>query len=60
MDEETTDLIKEAIDKILAENPCGVCLGYLDHRVRLLLKMKNAGVRGELLEQVMKQVYRNN
>ncbi len=60
MDEETHDFIKSTIDEILAENPCGVCLGCLDRRVRFMLVLKNLGIRDNLLVQIAKQFRSNN
>lgn len=60
MDDETTALIKKTIAEILAECPSGVCLGYLDERVRVMLKFKNMGIRGNMLVQIMRQFRSNN
>lgn len=56
----TPEQINKAIDKLIAGCPFGTCIGYLDLRIQAMLKLKDNGIRGDLLTAAMKQFGRLN
>lgn len=56
----TQNQIDAAIDKLISGQPGGTCIGYLDHKIQALLKLRDSGIRGPLLEQAMRQYGRLN
>lgn len=51
----TPDQINGAIDLMIQENPCGVCMGTLDLKVHAMLRLRDSGIRSELLTEAMEQ-----